>query len=357
MSGAAQALGTRRIVILAEDAFDWQSAKTAVGVLRYSPDTIVAVIDSTRVGQDAATALGDPAGPGKGVPIVASVQETLSSHPDTLLIGIAPIGGSLPQAWRGELLAALTAGLTIVSGLHYFLSDDPELAQTARDHNTTIWDVRRPPQELAQRIRTGEPHRAGSHVVYLCGTDCNVGKMTAAVELDRAMQKRGISSAFAATGQTGIMVSGAGIPVDRFICDFEPGGVEGLTLDFAERYDWVFVEGQGSLLHPAYSAVTLGLVHGSAPDLMILCHHAGRTEIHGYDTPIPSLPAVRAIYETAAAWLKPAPIVAIALNTYGLTDAEARAAIAAAEHETGLPTSDPVRFGCDPILDALLAHV
>ena len=357
MADVAQVPGTRRIVILAEGALDWQTAKTAVGVLRYSPDTVLAVIDSAHVGQDAATALGDPDGPGKGVPVVASVRDILDQRPDTLLIGIAPIGGALPDAWRGELLAGLAAGLTLVSGLHVFLGDDPELAQAAREHGATIWDVRRPPQELAQRIRTGAPHRAGSHVVSFIGSDCNVGKMTASVELDHLARRRGLNSVFAATGQTGIMVSGAGIPVDRFICDFEPGAVEGMVLDFTERYDWVFVEGQGSLIHPAYSAVTLGLLHGAAPDVMILCHHAGRTHIHGYDTPIPPLSQVRAIYETAAAWLKPAPTVAVALNTYGLSDAEARAAVEATKRETGLPTSDPVRFGCDPLLDALLASV
>jgi uncharacterized NAD-dependent epimerase/dehydratase family protein len=287
---------------------------------------------------------------------LANVAEALTHDPDTLLIGIAPIGGRLPEAWRGEVVAALAAGLNLVSGLHHFLSDDPELAEVARRHGVDIWDVRRPPEKLAMRIRTGEPYRAGSHVVYFCGTDCNVGKMTAAVELDREAKRRGLSSGFAPTGQTGIMIAGEGIPADRFISDFLPGGVEGMVRDFTERYDWVFVEGQGSLIHPAYSAVTLGLIHGAAPDLLVLCHQANRTHIHGYDTKIPPLTRVREIYEQAAGWLKPAPIVAVALNTYELPEDEARAALAAAERETGLPASDPVRFGAGPILDALGAR-
>jgi uncharacterized NAD-dependent epimerase/dehydratase family protein len=346
----------RRIAILAEGHFNWQGAKTAVGVIRYSTDTVVAVIDSTRVGQDAGTALGDPAGPGRGIPMVASVAEALTYAPDTLLIGIAPIGGRLPEAWRGEVLRAIRAGLTVVSGLHHFLGEDPELAMAAREHGVKIWDVRRPPDALAMRISRGLPHRPGSHVVYFCGTDCNVGKMTVAIECDREARRRGLSSVFAATGQTGIMIAGTGIPADRFISDFLAGGTEGMVVELAESHDWVFVEGQGSLIHPAYSPVTLGLIHGAAPDLLVLCHQAGRTHIHDYDVAIPPLPRVREIYEQAAGWLKPAPVVAVALNTYGLPEPEARAAIAAAERETGLPTTDPVRYGAGTLVEALLAH-
>ena len=202
----------RRIAILAEGRFNWQAAKTAVGVLRYTTDTVVAVIDSTTAGRDAAEVLGDANGPGKGVPVVRDVAEALTYGPDALLIGIAPAGGRLPTEWRGEVLAAIAAGLTIISGLHHLLGDDPELAEAARQHNAVIWDVRRPPESLAMRINMASPHRAGSHVVYFCGTDCNVGKMTASIELDREARRRGLSSAFAATGQTGIMISGRGIP-------------------------------------------------------------------------------------------------------------------------------------------------
>lgn len=345
----------RRIAILADGSFGPFSAKTAVGVLRYSPDTVIAVVDSAHAGETAEEVIGS--GIGQGVPVVASVADALAFQPDTLLIGIAPIGGKLPDAWRPGILRAIEAGLTIVSGLHVFLGDDPELKQAAEVHNAVLWDVRRPPDDLAQRIREGTPHRAGSHTVYFCGTDCNVGKMTASFELWREARRRNLSAGFAATGQTGIMISGEGIPADRFISDFLSGAVEAMTLDFTERYDWVFVEGQGSLMHPAYSPVTLGLVHGSAPDLLVLCHQAGRTTVHGYeDTPIPSLAKTREIYETAAGWLKPASVVAIALNTYLMSEDEAQAAIEAAERETGLPTSDPVRHGGGALLDALLAH-
>jgi uncharacterized NAD-dependent epimerase/dehydratase family protein len=344
-----------RVAILAEGSFNWQDAKTAVGILRYSSDQVVCIIDSTNAGRDAAEALGDPSGPGRGVPVVADVPSALAFGPETLVIGIAPIGGRLPEEWKRQIGLAIEAGLSIVSGLHQFLSDDPELAAAASTHHVSIWDVRRPPEALAMRIGEGRPHRPGSQVVYFSGTDCNVGKMTVSLECAREARRRGLAATFAATGQTGIMIEGSGIPADRFISDFLAGGVEGMVTGLAERYDWVFVEGQGSLIHPAYSAVTLGLLHGAAPDWLILCHEAGRTHVRRYQVPIPSLPRVQAIYEEAAGWLKPAVTVAVALNTYSLPDNAAREAIAAVERETGLRATDPVRYGAGPLLDALLA--
>jgi uncharacterized NAD-dependent epimerase/dehydratase family protein len=342
----------RRIAILAEGRFHWQGSKTAVGVIRYGQDQVVAVIDSTKAGQDAAQVLGN--GVGAGIPIVRNVTEALEQQPDTLLIGIAPVGGRLPAPWRAQVIQALSAGLHIISGLHEFLDDDPELHALAEAHHAQIWDVRRPTADRAMLIARYTPHRPGSHTVYVAGSDCNVGKMTASLELHREAQRRGLSSGFAATGQTGIMIAGRGVPVDRLISDFTAGGVEALVLEFIEQYDWVFVEGQGSLIHPAYSPVTLGLLHGAMPDMMILCHEARRTHIKGYNVPIPPLTRVMEIYEQAMGWLRPAPIVGIALNTYELDEASALDEIRRAEEETGLPATDCVRFGAGKLIDALL---
>ncbi len=348
----------RRIAILAEGHLGRHTAKTAVGVIRYGRDPVVAVIDSTHADQDAGEVLREPNGPAHGIPIVADVAAALAYQPDTLLIGISPRGGGLPDAWLPGLLLAIQSGLDLVSGLHDFLGDDPELAAAAREHGVALWDVRRPPEATAMRIATGQPHRPGSRVVYFAGTDCNVGKMTAAFEVDRETQRRGLSSGFAATGQTGILIAGRGIPADRYISDFLAGGTEALVLEFAEQYDWVLVEGQGALGHPAYAAVTLGLIHGAAPDYLVLCHHAGRTAINGYPSvAIPPLNEVRAMNETAAGWLKPARTVAVVLNTFDLAEADARAALRDAERETGLPAADPVRFGAGPVVEALLAAV
>lgn len=343
----------RRLAILAEGRFSVHGAKTAVGVLRFSPDETVAVIDSTHAGQDAATALGF-SDVGVGIPVVADIEAALAFGPDSLLIGIAPIGGALPDAWRPTILRAIDGGLQIISGLHVFLDDDPELHAAAAQKGVRIWDVRRPPDALAKRIGLGLRHPPGSRTVYFGGSDCNVGKMTGALALNNEARSRGWNSAFAATGQTGIMISGIGVPTDRLISDFTNGGVEGMVLDLAERFDWVFVEGQGTLCHPAYSAVTLGLVHGALPDMMILCHEPGRTHIHEYpDYPLPSLTALIAMYETAAGWLHPASVVGIALNTVALSELDARAAITQATAETGLPATDPVRFGAGVLLDTL----
>jgi uncharacterized NAD-dependent epimerase/dehydratase family protein len=343
----------RRLVILAEGRFSVHGAKTAVGVLRFSPDRTVAVLDSTHAGQDAAAVLGLP-DVGAGVPVVAQIADALAYQPTDLLIGIAPIGGRLPDAWRPILLEAMAAQLNIISGLHVFLDDDPELHAAAVANGVTIWDVRRPLPEYAMRIGLGTPHPVGSRTVYFAGSDCNVGKMTEALMLDREARGRGWRSVFAATGQTGIMITGAGVPTDRVISDFVNGAVEKLVLDLAAHYEWIFVEGQGTLCHPAYSAVTLGLLHGARPDVQILCHEAGRTHINEYpDYPLPSLRDLIAMYETAAGWLHPAPVVGLALNTIRLNEVDARAAITAATAETGLPATDPVRFGSAPLLDAL----
>jgi uncharacterized NAD-dependent epimerase/dehydratase family protein len=348
----------RHIAILAEGGFEWHYGKTATGVLRYGKDPVVAVIDSTRSGQDAAQALGG-ASFGQGIPVVQDIHEALRYHPDTLLIGIAPMGGVLPDSWRWQLLTAIEAGLDIISGLHVFLSEDEELSSAASKHGVMLWDVRRPPD--SKRVARLVPHRPGSHTVLMVGTDCAVGKMTVALELDSEAQRRGLSSAFVATGQTGIMISGNGLPVDRIISDFVAGMVEEMVLDFTTHYDWVFVEGQGALNHPGYAPVTLGLIHGSSPDAMILCHKAGQTVIDGLEHCIlPSLTRAIEMNEEAISWLRPdrsCKVVGLSLITFGLSDEEAIAAIKQAEEETGLPATDVLRFGAAKLLDTLIRHL
>jgi uncharacterized NAD-dependent epimerase/dehydratase family protein len=344
----------RRIAILAEGAFEWHYGKTATGVIRYSQDTVVAVIDSTKAGQSVAQALGAPFG--REIPVVRDIHEALAYQPDTLLIGIAPMGGALPQEWRWQLLTAIDAGLNLISGLHFFLSDDEELRTAAARRGVTIWDVRQPPPQ--KRVAQFLPHRPGSHTVMLVGSDCAVGKMTAAFELDLEARRRGLSSAFLATGQTGIMISNNGFPADRVISDFLAGMTEEFVLDFTNRYDWVFVEGQGALNHPAYSPVTLGLIHGSNPDAMIFCHKVGTTQIEGYTyCPYPPLNRMIAINEDTISWIRPerpCKVAGLALVTFGLSDQQAEDAIKQVEDETGLPATDVMRFGAGKLIDALV---
>lgn len=347
----------RRIAILAEGAFEWHYGKTATGIIRYGQDPVVAVIDSTKAGQDVSHALG--ASIGIGIPVVRDINEALHYQPDTLLIGIAPIGGALPQEWRWQLLTAINNGLDIISGLHFFISDDEELRAAAAKQGVTIWDVRRPPAQ--NRVAQFIPHRPGSHTILFIGSDCAVGKMTASLELDREARSRGLSSAFVATGQTGIMISGRGLPVDRIISDFVAGMVEQMVLDFTNEYDWVFVEGQGALNHPGYSPVTLGLIHGSMPDAMIFCHRPGATTIEGYEhCRLPSLNRMLQLNEDTVSWVRPerpCKVAGLALVTFGLGDEEARDAIKQAEDETGLPATDVLRFGAGKLMDALLKQL
>jgi len=343
----------RRIAILAEGAFEWHYGKTATGVIRYGKDPVVAVIDSTKAGMDVSQALN--ASFGQGIPVVRDIHEALAYQPDTLLIGIAPQGGNLPREWRWQLLAAIEAGLDIVSGLHMFLGEDEELRSAAEKRGVTIWDVRRPPDK--RLVASYLPHRPGSHTVLMVGSDCATGKMTVALELDREAQKRGLRSAFAATGQTGIMISGKGLPADRIISDFVAGMVEEMVLDFTADHDWVFVEGQGALNHPGYSPVTLGLIHGSMPDAMIFCHKVGSTTIEGYDNcPLPPLSRMIQFNEDTVSWVRPerpCKVVGLALTTHHLNEQEARDAVKQAEDETGLPATDVFRFGVGVLMDAL----
>ncbi|MGH2506368.1 MAG: DUF1611 domain-containing protein [Ktedonobacteraceae bacterium] len=346
----------RRIAILAEGAFGWHTGKTSTGVIRYGTDPVVAVIDSTKAGLDVAQALG--AHLGQGIPIVQDIHAALAYQPDTLLIGIAPMGGALPESWRGQLFAAIDAGLNLVSGLHVFLSEDAELHAAAAQRGVEIWDVRRPP--ATKRVGRFRPHRPGSHTVLMVGSDCAAGKMTVALELDIEARKRGLSSAFLATGQTGILIAGSGLPADRIISDFLVGEVEQMVLDLTNQHDWVFVEGQGALNHPGYSPVTLGLIHGAMPEAMIFCHHAGATAIDGLEhATFASLKRLIHFNEEAVNILpqqRPSKVVGVALVTIGLNEQQARTAIQQIEEETGLPTTDIWRFGANKLMDALNTH-
>ena len=344
----------RRLALMAEGRFTPLDAKTAVGVLRYRPDQVAAVLDSTRAGRTAAACVGV----GGAIPVVADVEAAAAAGADSLLIGVAPQGGELPPAWRAAVRAALARGWDVLSGLHVFLADDAEFAALAARSHARIVDVRRPP--ATRRIAAGRAARLEATVVLTVGSDCNVGKMTASLEIVRALEASGTPAAFVATGQTGMFIADRGLAVDAVVADFVAGEVEALVLEAAEDHDLVVVEGQGALHHPAYSGVTLALIHGACPAAMVLCHEAGRDRIRAGGAmdpgwPIPPLPELVAAYRAAASWLRPSSVVGIALNTLALEEGAARAACAVAARETGLPTTDPVRFGAAPLAAAVKA--
>jgi uncharacterized NAD-dependent epimerase/dehydratase family protein len=335
----------KRYLVLAEGrSQDPHYGKTARGVLRYGREPVVAILDSTHAGETY-----------EGVPVVASVNDALCFNPTTALVGVATQGGRFPPAWRELLKASIGKGLDLENGLHEFVSEDDELVELARRHGVELRDLRKPPADL--NVPTGANLDVPATIALTVGSDCAIGKMTVSLELDRAARERGLASEFVPTGQTGIAIAGWGIAVDAVVSDFIAGAAEQLVVEGYERggHDVLWVEGQGSVVHPAYSGVTLGLIHGSVPHLYVLCHMAGTTEVEGYPGhPLPSLPELIELHERLALPARPALVACIALNTRFLAETAAREAVAQTEAETGLPTDDPVRFGPEKLLDAVV---
>jgi len=341
-------MAERRILILGEGfSHDPHYGKTMRGIIRYGPDPVVAILDSERAGADH-----------EGIPIVGTVEDALPYEPTVAVVGVATQGGRFPPAWRDLLKASIAAGLDVESGLHEFVSEDPELTELARVHGVVLRDLRKAPGGL--NVPTGANLEVDATIVLTVGSDCAIGKKTVAVELDLEARKRGIDSVFVPTGQTGIAIAGWGIAVDAVVSDFLAGAAEWLVVEGARRGGkLLFVEGQGALVHPLYSGVTLGLVHGSAPHVFVLCHAAGATEIEGSPGhPIPPLTELIELHERISLPARKAKVACIAVNTAAIaSDDVARAAIAAIAKETGLPADDPVRFGAQHLLDALLARL
>jgi len=334
----------RRLLVLAEGrSGDPHFGKTARGVIRYRPEDVVAVLDSQRPGEEL-----------EGFAIVGNVVDALRFEPTVALVGVATQGGRFPPAWRELLKDCIANGLDVESGLHEFISDDPELTALARQYGVELRDLRKPP--VALNVPTGANLTHDARTILTVGSDCAIGKMTVCLELDREARSRGVRSEFVPTGQTGIAIAGWGISVDAVVADFIAGAAEQLVLEGVQRGgELLFVEGQGSLLHPAYSGVTLGLMHGSAPHAYVLCHQAGETVVDGDGRfPIPPLSDLVTLHERLSLLARPARVEAIALNTRTLDEKAARRAIEQAESDTGLPADDPVRFGPAKLVNALL---
>lgn len=341
----------RSWLILADGYLHERNAKTAHGVIRYSRDTIAAVVDRAHAGRDVRDELPEL---DRSAPIVASVTEGLQHSPTSLLLGVATPGGWIPDEWRAWIVEAIEDGLEIVSGLHSFLNDDEELVALAAKHGTTLWDVRRPPADIP--LFSGKSLKVPQRVVATVGSDCAVGKKTTALEVAAAGRDRGSATEFVATGQTGILIAGRGIAVDRVIADFLPGAAERLVCEADPDSEVLIVEGQGSLWHPAYAGVTLGLLHGAAPEVLILCHQAGRVAIEEPPySPLPPLTEMIEVYERMTVPVRPARVACISLNCKGLDEAAARAAIEEVEAATGLPTGDAWAGDAPKLWDAVAA--
>jgi len=335
----------RRLIILTEGHTEPITGKTASCVLRYRPEEVVALLDSTHSGRTTQELLGV----GGSTPIVARLDEAPGAN--TLMIGIAPSGGRIPPAWRAVILDAINRGMDVVSGLHEFIAESPDFAAAAKKSGSKIVDLRKnDEQDVALRKNIREECLR----IHTVGHDCCVGKMLVAVELTRALEAEGCDAKFIATGQTGIMIEGDGVPIDRVISDFVNGAIEKQVLAH-QHHEILVVEGQGSLAHPKYSAVTLGLLHGCAPHGMIMCYEAGRTAVHGMEyIPLKPVAELIDVYETMANLISPSKVVGVAVNTRRLGAAQAADERRRVRDELGLPICDVIRDGPEELVQAIL---
>jgi uncharacterized NAD-dependent epimerase/dehydratase family protein len=333
----------RRMVILTQGHSNPHTAKTACSVMRYCPDEVVAVLDADSVGYSVVERLGVPI----DIPFVNSLAA--AGDADTLLIGIAPPGGKIPENWRPIILEAINRGMNIVSGLHDFLTDDSVFLAAASAANVELSDVRKNNEtSIARRLDI----RPDCFRIHTVGHDCSVGKMVAAIEITKGLNEQDVDAKFVATGQTGIMVSGEGCPVDRVIADFVSGATERLLLANQQHEVLVF-EGQGSLVHPSYSAVTLGILHGCLPHALVMCYEVGRETITGVEhVAIPSLERIRDLYLAMSNIYQPCQFIGVAMNSRRVSTADAEVERRRVEDSFELPVCDVFRDGPGRLVDA-----
>jgi uncharacterized NAD-dependent epimerase/dehydratase family protein len=339
----------RRIVILADKKLGPLTSKMANGAIRYLPEEVVAVIDSRYAGKVVQQVLNF----GDNIPIVSSLEESLRFSPNTMLIGISPPAGEFPAPWYPLVIKALQNKLNIISGLHDRLSDVQEFRVLAEKYHVKIMDLRKNihPDVLAR----GSARNFRSKIILTIGTHGNVGKMTTTIETVKQLQKMGKSADWLATGQIGILIKGNGIPLDAIRGDFLSGAVESALASMDGNFEYIFVEGQGSLQHLGYSSVSAALLHGALPDAMIMCH---RTDIgiseYGIDTD--DLHTAITLHENLLNFIKPARVVGISLNTYNLSVKKAIATIEKVHTNTQLPVTDPLRFEVKILAEAIVEY-
>ena len=313
-------------------------AKTALGVVQWAPDKCIAQYRFPQCEID--TGLPDH-----------TITEAAAAGAKSLLIGCAPVGGAIQDNWMPSLLEAIECGLNIISGLHTRLCDYPELRLAAERHKVQLMDVRMPPKDLP--IGNGRK-RTGRRLLAV-GTDCAVGKKYTSLAIAKALKARGVDCDFRATGQTGIMIAGSGLPIDAVVSDFVAGAAESLSPDNDPDH-WDVIEGQGSLFTPAYAGVSLGLLHGSQPDALVVCHDPTRDHIVG--CPAQPIPTVQTCIETnllLARLTNPhVQCVGVSVNTSLLAPSERKAVMDEIAQETSLPCVDPIIDGVDRIIDRLL---
>lgn len=321
------------------DAPDALAAKTAAGVVDWRRDWCVGQVRLPGCKADV------------GVPDM-DIPEGVAAGAKTLVIGVVNAGGVLPEHWIDQIVLALDSGLDVASGLHGRLESFPRIAEAAKAHGRQLHDVR----HAAETFATGKGAKRPGRRLLTVGTDCSVGKKYAALALEAGMRERGLDADFCATGQTGVLIAGRGVSVDAVVADFISGAAEWLS-PAADPAHWDVVEGQGSLFHPSFAGVTLGLLHGAQPDAFVVCHEPTRTTMRGVAHALPTIGEVIEATVAMGKLTNPAiRCVGIAINTAALGEDEARRVLDKTAHEHGLPASDPVRFGVAAIVDRVIAE-
>ena len=318
------------------DVQDQLAAKTAQGIVDWRQDWCLGQFRMPGCKADA------------GLPDM-SIEEAASAGAKTLIVGVANAGGVLPEPWTPHIVEALAAGLDVAAGLHMKLAERPTVADAAYRYGRKLYDVR----QSNERFQTGKGTKRSGMRLLTVGTDCSIGKKYTALALEREMRARGFDADFKATGQTGVFISGRGVAIDAVVADFISGAAEWLT-PAADPKHWDVIEGQGSMFHPSFAGVSLGLLHGSQPDAFVVCHEPSRKTMRGVDTPLPSIQQVIDITVRCGSLTNPAiRPVGISVNTTALDEAAARDYLHKLQDEHGLPATDPIRFGAAAIAETI----
>ena len=336
----------KRFVVLCHEAFNYIKNKTGNMLIRYRPDEVVAVIDREKVGSNCEKEIGV----GGDTPVLASFNDSLYLEPDTLVIGNATQGGFISEEYRKEIVSALNAGCDVISGMHQFLNDDEGLKSLAKEKKVKLIDLRMPPEP--PHFPTGSWHDRKVPVLLIVGTDCDTGKMTTAWELSKRLRERGRRVEFIGTGQTGILLSGSGVPIDAVKADFMAGEIEHLIDNVPSDTELIIVEGQGALTNQFYAGVTLGLMHGAMPDYMLMTHDPTR-DLDVTDFPMTTMRHVMDLHLDLMKAFRRSKFIGINLLTFAYDEDKAIKVIEDSQREFNIETTDLVRFGNKGLIDAI----
>ena len=337
---------TKRFAILCHEAFNYIKNKTGNMLIRYRPDEVVAVIDREKIGSTSE----EEVGVGGNTPVLGDFNATLHLDPDTLVIGNATQGGFITDEYKAEIINAMNAGCDVISGMHQFLNDDEELKNIAAQKNVKLIDLRMPPDP--PHFPTGTWQNRTVPVLLIVGTDCDTGKMTTAWEVAKRLQDRGRKVEFIGTGQTGILLSGSGVPIDAVKADFMAGEIEFLIQNTPKDTELVIIEGQGALTNQFYAGVTLGLMHGAMPDYMLMTHDPSR-DLDVTDFPMVSMQHVMDLHLDLMKVFRESKFIGINLLTFAFDEKKALDVIQKSENEFNIPTTDLIRFGDKGLIDAI----